>query len=376
MEREWPRVKPYTDLAVGDLRSLFDNLILPDGGFMEPPTYAIGTVRGGYRMFENVARARGQSISDVTPERIKRTGAYSAAVASTLPGSDVITVGDSGDTLGLEPLVLLSSLAPKSSWLALLRKRLTPEKTDALPYDLRHMVDALPAKTPPMPPFVLLPETGLAASTRMFGDEFIKVFVRGNGGGTFHDHEHEDTGSFVIEFAGEAFAMDPGIVEYDDPSHELLKHCERHNMLVPVVDGARPRPVEKIVKPVTPHGKGGKKAFNVELDITPAWAPHYKHWARRIDSRAPDELMIRDEYELAQGGGVDFFWQTALPCHVEGGTVVIQGKKGRATLTAGAGCSVRIQELPKVGETAQRRIAFRKEGIRGTVEVGVHFGTN
>ena len=43
-------------------------------------------------------------------------------------------------------------------------------------------------------------------------------------------HNHEDKGSFVLEFAGETFAMDPGTCDYSNPLAEILSHCERHNM--------------------------------------------------------------------------------------------------------------------------------------------------
>ena len=44
--------------------------------------------------------------------------------------------------------------------------------------------------------------------------------------------------------------------------------------------------------------------------------------------------MIRDEYELGKGTGVEFYWQTKLPCEQKGQTVGITGARGMATLTA------------------------------------------
>ena len=41
MERLWPRVRPYTDIAYQNLREMFDTVILPDGGLLNPrPTSA------------------------------------------------------------------------------------------------------------------------------------------------------------------------------------------------------------------------------------------------------------------------------------------------------------------------------------------------
>ena len=373
LEREWPRVKPYTDIARQDLETLLDNMIMPDGGFIEPPTYTVGTVIRACEMLQLYAHARGQELVDLASKKLKRTGNYAAVIASTLPRADVIPVGDSGKRLGTGLLVRLASIAPDSNWVTLLRTKLAAKPASRLPSDQQELLDALPTKTPAWPAFIVLPRTGLCASTREIGEQTIKVFVRGNRGDWFHDHEHEDTGSFVIEFAGEAFALDPGIVEYDNPQHELMKHCEWHNMLVPVVEGERPRPVEKLDVDVIPQAKGNKKSFRARLDVAPDWKGYYRKWIRTLDSPSPDRLTIRDEYEIEQGSAVDFFWQTALPCRIENGSVLIQGARGLVRLTPDAGCSLRIDDLPVVDGTRQKRIAFRKEEAKGTIEINVVF---
>lgn len=45
--------------------------------------------------------------------------------------------------------------------------------------------------------------------------------------------------------------------------------------------------------------------------------------------------------------------------------------RGRAKLKADAGCAIRIDDLPVIGNVQQKRIAFRKEGEKGTIEVSV-----
>jgi hypothetical protein len=373
MEREWPRVKPYTDIARQDLETLLASIIMPDGGFIEPPTYSVGTVMRAHEMLELCARARGEGPVDVMSKRIRRTGNYAAVIASTLPNSELIPIGDSGKRVGTGLLSWLVSIAPDSNWVTMLRRKLAAQPATHLPSDQQKIIDALPPKTPAWPAFILLPKTGLCASTRQIGEQTIKVFVRGNRGDWFHDHEHEDTGSFVIEFAGQAFAMDPGIAEYDNPQHALMKHCEWHNMLVPVIEGERPRPVEKLEFNVIPKASGNKKSFHARLDVTPDWTGYYRKWVRVFDSPSPERLAIRDEYELEQGNAVDFLWQTALPCRIEGGSIVIQGARGQAKLTPDTGCSIRIDELPSIGDVKQKRIGFRKEAQRGIVEVDVVF---
>lgn len=371
IEREWPRARRYTDLAVDDLRTLFGNLVMPDGGLLEPPTYAIGTIRSGCHMFEDFAHARGLDAVNVIPQRFARSGAYAAAIASTVRGADVIPFGDSGKSLDLESLIEFATLAPKGAWLAMLRKDLTPEKIELLPFGLRKKLDALPAKTPASPAFVALPETGLLSSLRELDGQPLKLFIRGNHGTRFHSHEHADTGSFVLELAGETFAMDPGIAEYDDPRHALMKRADWHNMLVPVIEGDVPHPVEQVAVNVTPQGKGTRKTFHAKLDVTPAWCQDFHRWVRTWDSPSPDRVAICDNYELARGNAAEFCWQTALPCDVQDHTVAIRGTRGTVVLTPDADCTIRIDALPIINDVPQKRVVFRKEGTRGRIRVSV-----
>ena len=229
----------------------------------------------------------------------------------------------------------------------------------------------LPSKTPAMPAFVRLPLTGLAASMREFNGEPVKLFIRGNHGTRFHSHEHEDTGSFVLEYAGEAFAMDPGIAEYDDPRHQFMKQADWHNMLVPIVEGERATPEVQCETDVTPAAKGGRKAFHAKLDATPPWKKWFAKWIRTWDSPTPDGLTIRDEYRLNEGSGVRFCWQTGLACSVVGDSVIISGKRGGAILRPERGCRMNIEELPVIGDVVQKRISFEKSGREGTIEISV-----
>ena len=81
--------------------------------------------------------------------------------------------------------------------------------------------------------------------------------------------------------------------------------------------------------------------------------------------------MIQDEYALAKGTGVAFYWQTELPCSQEGQRVRIIGDKGTALLSAPPDCDVRIDELPMAGDKTHNRIAIIKNATEGTLTVEV-----
>lgn len=357
LERERPRIKPYTDLAYRDTLGNLDNAILPDGGCMEGPSYFSPTVRENYDVLKHYARARGLDLARLVPERLKRTSNFAALVASTT-GKDVIPICDAGPDFRGDTLDVLVNLMPHSYWVTMYNKQ-----------RLREGKEPLPREGPPLPAFVSLPEMGMMASTRTLGDQKVKLLILGHKAGA--DHTHEDKGSFVLEFAGETFAADLGICDYDDPIHAMYKQCQRHNMLAPVGLPERAHPQRPLPVDVKPVGQGDESTFHARIDATAGWNGYYTKWVRTWDSPSPDQLTIRDDYEIASGEGVAFYWQTQLPCTQHGRTIVIAGTRGRVTLTAPEDCAIRIETLPLHGGDTQNRIAIEKMGSAGILETVV-----
>jgi hypothetical protein len=207
------------------------------------------------------------------------------------------------------------------------------------------------------------------ASIRALGNEMVKLLIMGNKANA--GHTHEDKGSFVLEFAGQTFACDPGTCDYSHPLSDILKHCERHNMLVPVGTATRPQPKNPLPFDIKPQGHGDARQFHAVIDATPGWEDYYKRWIRTWDSPGPDTLVIRDEYELAQGNGVEFYWNTAREVHVDGPTITLYGRRGSAIISVPPDCQVRVDELPMLEDESIRRIAICKSAPAGSLEVTV-----
>jgi hypothetical protein len=355
LEREWPRVKPYTDLAYQDAVNNLQTVIQPDGGTLEGPGYFNPIARENYKAIKYYARSRSRNVSELIPDILKSTANYAAAVAS-ITSEDVIPVCDSGSSFHSNTLKILSELMPDSHWTTMYNKLL-----------LRNGQQPLAQKGPALPAYISLPDTGYIASTRSLGNQRVKLLIMGHKAGA--DHTHEDKGSFVLEFANQAFAMDLGICEYDDPIHAVYKHCQRHNMLVPVGMPDRAHPQRPLPVDVKPTGYGDKTAFHAQIDATAGWDRHYRKWIRSWDSPSPDKLIIRDEYILARGNAVEFYWQTRLPVRQSKRTVIIQGDQGRATLEVPPDCKVRIDRLPLAEGKEHNRIAIYKAGSQGVLEV-------
>lgn len=378
IEREWPRVKPYTDLAVHDVQQTLRNVIMPDGGFLEPPSYFGATISMPYEMLGYYARARSIPLGPLIPSSLKRSDRYAAVMASTVPEMDAIPLGDADPGISESAMLQLASMKPRGYWTTLCRKRISPETGERLSPDLKRLFDALPERGPRLPAFIFLPTTGHMASLRKWrtsqGTEYVKVFIPGNYGAGAHDHEHEDRGSFVLEFAGEPFAIDPGICDYENPLHVPMKQCQYHNMLVPVGMPERAHPDRPILADVKPKGSGDRRRFHARMDVTPGWHQYYRQWTRTWNSPSPDILVIRDEYALVSGDAVEFYWQTGLPCEIQGNTIVVHGKRGHVTIEGPGDCSVRIDDLERPGKTVQHRIVFRKNALSGIIEVTAQLG--
>ncbi len=358
LEREWPRVKPYTDLAYADALDNLASVIEPDGGTLEGPGYFNPIARENYKVLKYYARARGLDVGTLLPPVIKRTADYAAAIASTT-ADDVIPVCDSGPGFRTDTLTILAEAIPGSYWATLYHKHCL------------HQGLVPPAESgPAWPAFMSLPDIGYLASTRPLGKHFVKLLIMGNKAGA--GHTHEDKGSFVLEYAGQSFAMDLGICDYDDPVHTVYKHCQRHNMLVPVGVSERAHPQNPLPFDVKPTGRGDEHTFHARIDATPGWRGYYRKWIRSWDSPSPGTLVIRDAFELSQGNAVELYWQTNLPVTKAGRTVTIQGVAGTATLSVASDCTVRIEPYTLVEGTEYTRIAIRKEATRGTLEVSVH----
>lgn len=367
LEKTMPRVKPYMDLAYQDLVASLTETVLPDGGFVEGPSYFLYTIGNGGRGLYYYARARQMDLVQSLPAPLKRTRAFAAALISTAPEADVIPICDASPTYSPEPMALLAAAMPDSAWVTMFRKALARTRDIPASMLILNLEPRIPQTGPEPDAFVVLPEMGLMTSTRKLGDGWVKLLILGNRAGA--GHTHEDKGSFVLEFAGEPFAMDPGTCDYGDPLAGILKHCERHNMLVPFGMSERPHPPSPLNVDVKPQGQGDATAFEATINATPGWDGYYRAWTRTWRSPTPDTLVVRDEYELASGKGVEFYWQTMLPVMVDGRTVIIQGKRGAIALVTPEDCTVRVDELPLPNQKIQRRIVLRREAISGHLEV-------
>lgn len=370
LERYWTHVRPYTEIARDDLIENLAGSVLSDGGYVEGPTYFRCVARDGGLSLYYYARARGKALADVIPDSMRRTAPFAEAIVSTDAAADVIPICDARPLVEQETAAVMAALLPDSQWTAIFHKTMT--RAEGMPETVFawQMARAVPPQAPPRQPFVALPEMGVMASVRRLGDHEVKLFIMGNKAGA--GHAHEDKGSFVLEFAGDTFAMDPGTCDYAHPLSLTLKTCQRHNMLLPGGLAGRPHPLNPLPFDVKPQGEGDAVRFHATLDAAPGWAGVYRTWRRTWHSPTPDRLDITDDYALASGDGVEFCWSTELPVAIEGRHITITGQRGQVEISAPADCALRVDALPLLEGRVQQRIVISRAAREGTLRVEAH----
>lgn len=372
-QSRWGHLKPYTDLAFAELNESLDENFLPDGGFPEGSGYLAYTLDNALPALAFYATARGKPFSEILPPLLSRTDDYIAALRSTEDPTRLIIVGDmqGGPLAPISPSVLgtMSKIRPGGASASMMA---------ALPAAQRRKMDLWALPSPDLAgidpkafePFILLPLSGIAASTRKAGDHLTKLVVIG--GPAKAGHNHEDRGSFILEFAGETFAADPGGLTYSDPIHGAMKHAQNHNMLVPVADeGDRPAAANPAPLAVIPNASGDATTFTATLNPGTLWPGHYQSWERTVTSPSPKEIMITDDYSLINASAVEFLWHSPLPAEIENGQVIITGTRGRAIITPPAGSTVEITPSRPLGTRHLATIRFQNNAKSGRLETKV-----
>lgn len=339
------RVVPYTDLCLADLQDNLSKILLPDGGYTEGPGYFTFTARQALISFYYYSRARGIDVRSLVPPALYATAVMAETLVSTADDSQMILICDA-QCVPQEGAAFLAWLMPDSHWVTIFRKSIA-RTGQPLSLLAQNLARDIPERGPQLSPVVNMPTIGQMASHRKLGGEWVKLFLMGNQSGA--SHTHEDKGSFVLEFAGDTLAKDFAICDYSNPLADMMKHAQRHNMLVPLTSsGARPKPKNPIFADIIPQGEGDATRFHASMDLTAGWEGWFKAWKRTWDSPTPDKLIITDDWAVERGDGVAFHWTTPLPITLESAQrrAIITGRRGRAILTWDEGVEAVCEELP------------------------------
>ncbi len=401
-DKVWPRVDPIVQNTKAEADECMNNIFRPDGSYMESYTYMAYTISCTAPLYEMYACMSGKKLADVLPENLSRSGAFADVVCSTNrhPDRAIITFGQASSWRMMHPFraAFMAAAVPDSMWVNLYNRiseaeigKSYPDANMGLGIRLQKLNALAVAGEEAKPqPLVVLKDSGLVSSTRYLDGQPVKIVMVGDAIGV--GKKHYDVGSFVLEFAGDTFAMDMPVFS------GIYAEAQYHNVLVAVTaegrltnslyftDGRLYSNADKR-NSQRPEATGDEKTFSGKINPSASWeAENLKKWVRKIESPTPDVVRIIDEYQLGSSAqGVAFIWITYLPVEVKGDRVLITGEYGgRAELTIPPGCEVEIEKcdpgasviagmaLPKGHQCS--RIIIRKDGeanAEGRLEVEV-----
>ena len=385
------RVLPYMEVSNDELVDTLNYCVEPDGGNLEGSIYCLAYLGCVCVSLFHYAQFKGVPFESAVPEAVKRSARYADVIQTTDEDNPCLymTLTDTRD-VGIPHdqrfLAFLAAAVPDSAWTSMFRKSM--ERTEEIPTSaiVGVLERQIPRQGPAPSTFSSLPDTGLVSSVRELDGELVKILVESGTSGSGHVHEHH--GGFVLEFAGQTFALDPGQCAYAHPLSGEMGWCQRHCVLVPSGVDGRPHP-DKLdrtdtrgdgpLRKIPLCAQGNARRFHAEADVTRAWKTYYRKWVRSYDSPSPDRLVIRDAYALKRGDGVDFQWITQRDIEVEGHRVSLLGRRGRVVIEAPEDCQIQVDELPLYDAPglllprtdSLSRIAIRKKAKSGVLEVRV-----
>jgi hypothetical protein len=375
MEQYWPRVREYTDIAYRDLVESLERTILEDGGYPEGPNYFSVVAKAAGQALQIYARSRKLELSDVIPECVLATDTFCRVFRSTASDCDMIPISDSRPVLEENVLSSMALLMPGSSWAEAFSKNISQnrgvvdslngwrflQKRNGVSNSVDYTNDS----------FLSLPDMGTFSSVRMLNEQPLKIIIPGGREGI--GHNHDDKGSFAVEFAGEIFAADAGIGPYDEALSGSMKQCFYHNMLLPVGSEAVSYPDNPLHADILPQAEKLPDGFKVSIDCTESWTNAYTKWQRSWLSEHPDRLVITDEYAVTDGKGVAFLWITPLPITIDEENITISGKRGICNLTIPKECSCRVEALKMPAGITYNRIVIESLEPAGTLTIQADF---
>lgn len=368
--KDYERIVPYIEIARKDIEESMKLAIGSDGAADEGVSYFLcqpGHSGAGLFWY---ARALGKDFDECLPRALLKSGDFIDSLSSTQKEKAFLTICDYSEPRDIRGIAIMAYAMPESIWVNVYHKK--KKELGGLPNDFISFLldDKIPVEDNPEKTFIRLSESGYVSSVRKTESGAMKVFVMGNKAGC--GHNHEDKGSFLVEYNGEAYLSDPGMVSYGEAKSRSLKMCDYHNMLLPTGLSENPHPKNPLPYSFSPEGFGDEKELHLSMDMTESFDSCYSLWKRSIDSSCPSELVLTDEYSLKQGSGVMELFHTWLPVEETDGELVLKGEESRLVITVPEGMRAEVTAQELRGEELHQ-IKLYREGTQGTIRIQMKF---
>jgi hypothetical protein len=374
LSKNYPRVKPYMDMALDDVIENINNTIEKDGGYEEGPGYFSCVGRDAAQALYIYARASGKKLESLVPEVLAKSTTFAELTESTDETRDYISICDAG--YKVKPsfmeeyklhITFMAYLFPESVWPDILKKhiRIYGEGSNPLICVLRGKMTNTGYERRN---FIKMDVIGHTSSYRKTKHGHSKIMTIGNKKRA--GHNHSDKGSFIYEFEGETFIMDPGMCSYGNAVSLEMKTANWHNMLIPLSEDDMPAPENPLNSDIIPEARGDEKSYWSKTDLSPGWDEWYKEWVREIDSPEPDKIRICDSYELKKGEGVELLLNSPYEIKVEGGRAYIKGKRNTLVIELPEGCGFQVDKMPNP-DISHYRLSIASKTKKGIMEVSM-----
>lgn len=303
----------------------------PDGGWAEGPGYWSYATTYNVYLIAGLRSALGEDFGLSKKPGFADAGGF--LLQSIGPSGGTFNYADAGaGRWPRESCLWYLAMLVDQPWLAAYQQSRAVERPG--PFDLLWYRPVPAGPEAHRLPLCALYKGVNVAYLRSGWDNATAIWVGFKGGDNKANHSHLDLGTFVLDYAGQRFALDLGGDDYNLPGYfgkerwtYFRLNTQSHNTLT--IDGQNqsPKAAALIVEFATRDGNTWATA-----DLSQAYSVKATRVTRRVELSADKRITVRDEVDLKQPGEVRWSFYTAAQAELAGDTAKLTMGKAQLSL--------------------------------------------
>lgn len=334
---DYPRFRSRVDEAEKVLEEALDRYILSDGGCKEGPGYLGYTISETLQTYYLLSQYRKVPYEEILPDSILRGEQFFMALRSTV-GDGTFAIANNDTHLGATITSVIAAVYSgvgnrQTEWTALYEVCAKKEKQGGSFYSLALGRIPETEKSPWIKPnFWNMKEIGHSVLIQQTEDCGLIRF-HAMAGPKIFSHCHSDSGSILLEAAGESFMVDLGSASYSSPFAGQMQKAIAHNVFCPINPDGMSFDQKKMCSAKTLHSEQKDGVFTYTADLITAWGKgifckNYRH----VFSPEPHVYLIMDDVEYERPLASSFLFMTDKPVEKKENCVVLKGEKAWVTV--------------------------------------------
>ncbi len=338
VEPEPQRRAAAVQRALDGLRVYLDTAFASDGSTSEGVKYWHYGMSWFVIFAEMLRACSGGAVDLLDSDRVRQIAAYPAKLS--LPGGLFASFSDSPERVAFNPGIVtrLAERADVPALRTLLVPPLEPESY-GLPSLLRFILWQTDTPLASPAPLVLtdatLPDAGVArlVARTAAGIPVVLIVKAGHNG---ENHNHNDTGSFILSVDGESLLTDPGPGRYDRDYFNDRRYnsvfANSYGHSVPRISGQLQGTGEAFAGKLTAvetDGSMKRPCWTSPMPIPFRSRPRYTADTLVTEGTAAGTVWLEDNFSFAETAALDteieevlVTWETV---HLDGGNATVQG---------------------------------------------------